>query len=174
MNNYRTNEVNFTSKYLKNEIVRINKANGTVIERWELLNSFRDMPDALFDIWKEGRQSKNRDRAMWKALGVQEHTVNPFEALGVTTNTQADETFVDGFRQNGSRREWKRMRRNGNDISPIVRIYCSPSAEEGKNEAKVFWQPDQIETCKEYNALMEDIRQALRELNAYLTLKAGL
>lgn len=182
MFDYRTNEqkerANISSGncvFSGGELVRVNTLDHSVVERWERLEHFDDLVPTFFDAWKSGRQTRSACDDVWRALGVKDEPAsNPFNALGGAETENADMSFTSGHDELGRFLVWHRMRRNGRDVSPLVRIYCAAPDKQGNRAAMAFWLPDRVETCEQYNDIMRLVRESLRELGAIETLRAGL
>lgn len=161
--------------YSGGELLRLDARGRSIVECWERLECFDDLVPAFFDAWKHGRQTRSARDDVWRALGVKnEPASNPFDALGNTQPEDAGVAFTSGHDKHGRPQQWRRMQRGGADPSPLVRIYCTAPDEQGSRAAMVFWLPDQVESCEEYNRIMAFVRESLRELGAIETLRAGL
>ena len=161
--------------YQGGELLRLDARGRSIVECWERLECFVDLVPAFFDAWKHGRQTRSARDDVWRALGVKnEPAFNPFDALGDTQPENADFAFTSGHDKHGRPQQWRRMQRGGADPSPLVRIYCTAPDKQGNREAMVFWLPDRVECCEEYNRLMALVRESLRELGAIETLRVGL
>lgn len=171
----RENTMDGNCVYQGGELLRLNTLDHSVVDRWERLERFDDVGDAQFELWRDARQNRGHADATWRALGFKDApTPNPFDLLGGTEPVNADVSFTSGHDDHGRPQEWRRMQRNGKDPAPVVRIYCTAPDECGNRDAKVFWLPDRVECCEEYNRLMALVRESLRELGAIETLRAGL
>ena len=161
--------------YFGGKVLQVNHLTRQVVEVWERLESFGDMTPTLFDLWRDTRTGKQRDNAIWTALGTEKLDASPFALLdGSNEPINADVVFYDGRDEDGRPIEWRRMQRDGRDISPLLRIYCDMPDKQGNRRAMVFWLPDKVTTCEEYNSLMDVIRHALKELGALETLREGM
>lgn len=160
--------------YFRGKVLQVNQLTKQVVETWERLESFGDMTPTLFELWRDSRTGKKRDNGIWAALGTERVDPSPFALLdGATEPVNADVFFHDGRDDHGEPITWRRMQRDGRDISPLVRIYCTAPDKQGNRRAAVFWLPDKVENCEQYNGLMDVIRHALKELGALETLRDG-
>lgn len=173
-NNHTTSGNNYI--FQGGELLRLDARGRSIVECWERLECFDDLVPAFFDAWKRGREAKSATDSIWENLGLNATNFDPspFDLLGDTQPENADVAFTSGHDKHGRPQQWRRMQRGGADPSPLVRIYCTAPDEQGSREAKVFWMPDQVVSCEEYNRIMALVRESLRELGAIETLRAGL
>lgn len=170
----RENTMDGNCVYQGGELLRLNTLDHSVVERWERLEHFDDFGDAQFELWRDARQNRGRADATWRALGFKDRPAsNPFDALGGTEPVNADISFTHGRDDHGKPLVWHRMQRGGKDPSPLVRIYSLGGARENAGRALVFWKPDKVENCDQYNNIMAIVRDALKELGALETLRDG-
>lgn len=160
--------------YSGGELLRLNTLDHSVVERWERLESFDNVGEVQFEFWRDARQNKGRAAATWQALGFKDATIlKPFDALGGAEPVNADVSFTHGRDDHGRAQVWRRMQRSGKDPSPLVRIYALGGARENAGRALVFWKPDEIKSCEQFNQLMGIVRDSLKELGAHETLREG-
>lgn len=170
----RENTMSGNCVYQGGELLRLNSLDHSVVERWERLEHFDDFGDAQFELWRDARQNKSRADATWRALGFKDAPAhNPFDLLGGTEPINADVSFRHGRDDHGRPLVWRRMQCAGKDPSPLVRVYTLGGARENAGRALVFWKPDAIKSCEQFNQIMGVAREALKELGAFETLRAG-